>query len=141
MRIALLVVFMFVSSHSFAEIQDRTTPCLKELEKDARFSSIADHVALDGQDVTDPHMLADETRPSDLQKVALADWIDARSLCVNLTPIKTSVDLHLLFLSIVPDLYNDQTTFGEFNRKWQTLYKEAMKVPATPHDNAAAHRH
>lgn len=141
MRIALLVISMFAFSPSFAEVQDRTMPCLKELKNDARFSLIADHVALDGQDVTDPRMLTDETKPSDLQKVALADWIDARSLCVNLTPIKTSVDLHLLFLSIVPDLYNDQTTFGEFNRKWQTLYEEAMKAPATTHDNAAAHRH
>lgn len=141
MRITLLVVFMFISGYSFAEAQDKTAQCLKGLEKDARFSSIASHVVLDGQDVTKPQMLTNKTNPDERQKQAVADWIDARSLCVNLSPTKVWVDLHLLFLSIVPDLYNGQTTFGEFNKKWHALFKEATEAPIKPHDNTATHQH
>lgn len=141
MRITLLVVFMFISGHSLADAQDRTSQCLKGLGKDVRFSSIANHVVLDGQDVTNPQMLTDKASPDERQKQAIADWIDARSLCVNLNPIKVSVDLHLLFLSIVPDLYNGQTTFGEFNKKWQALFKEATETPGKPHDKPVAHQH
>lgn len=141
MRIALLVVFMFVSGYSFAEAQDKTSQCLADLKRDARFSSIANQVVLDGQDVTDSRMLADKTNPDDQQRQALADWIDARSLCVNIVPTKVWIDLHLLFLTIVPDLYNGQMTFGEFNQKWRTLFKEYMESSGKPHDNAAAHHH
>lgn len=141
MRITLLVVAMFISGYSFAEAQDKTSQCLKGLENDVRFSSIKDHVAVDGQDVTNPQMLTDKTIPDEQQKRAIADWIDARSLCVNLSPIKVSVDLHILFMSIVPDLYNAQTTFGEFNKKWRALFKETMAAPITPFDNSAAHHH
>lgn len=142
MRIALLIVFMIISNYSFAESQDKTSQCLKGLENDARFSSIASHVVLDGQDATKPQMLADQTIPDEQQKQAIADWIDARSLCINLTPIKRSVDLHLLFLTIVPDLYNGQTTFGEFNKKWHTLFKEVTEAPiAAPDPTAHQHHH
>lgn len=141
MRIALLVVFMFIYGHSFAEDQDKTSQCLKELKKDIRFSLIIGHVVLDGQDVTKPQMLADKTSPDERQKQAIADWIDARSLCVNLSPSKVSVDLHLLFLSIVPDLYNGQIAFGEFNKKWHALFKETMEAPVTPHNNTTIHPH
>ena len=141
MRIALLVIFMFISGYSFAEAQDKTSQCLKGLEKDARFSSIANHVVLDGQDVTKPQMLTDKTSPDERQKQAIADWIDARSLCVNLSPSKVSVDLHILFLSIVPDLYNSQTTFGEFNKKWRALFKETMEAPVKSHDKTVIHQH
>lgn len=141
MKIILLIIFMFIPGYSFAEVQDKTSQCLKGLEKDARFSSIASHVALDGQDVTKSQMLADKTSPDERQKQAVADWIDARSLCVNLSPSKVSVDLHLLFLSVVPDLYNGQITFGEFNKKWRALFKETMEAPATPHDNTTIHPH
>lgn len=116
---------MFISCQSFAETQDKTLHCLKGLKTDARFSSIANHVALDGQDVTKPQMLTDKTRPDEQQKQAIADWIDARSLCVNLSPNKISIDLQIIFMSIVPDLYNGQLTFGEFNKKWHVLFKEA----------------
>jgi len=120
---------MFFSCNSFAEIQDKTSICLKELKSDARFSSIARHVALDGQDVTKQKMLTDKTKPDDQQKQAIANWIDARSLCVNLSPTKTSVDLQILFMSVVPELYNGQLTFGEFNNKWHALFKEASRTP------------
>ena len=128
MKIILLVAFMFISCHSFAEDQDRTSQCLKGLKSDARFSSIANHVTLDGQDVTKSKMLTDKTKPDDQQKQAIADWIDARSLCVNLSPTKISVDLQILFMSIVPDLYNGQVTFGEFNKKWHTLFIETSRT-------------
>lgn len=141
MRIALLVVFMIISSHSLAEAQDKTSQCLKGLENDVRFSSIANHVVLDGQDVTKPQMLADQTKPDERQKQAIADWIDARSLCVNLAPVKRPVDLHLLFLTIVPDLYNGQTAFGEFNKKWHALFKEVTEAPITAPDPNAHHHH
>lgn len=120
---------MFIPCHSFADVQDKTSQCLKGLKKDARFSSIANHVALDGQDVTKPQLLTDKTKPDEQQKLAIADWIDARSLCVNLSPSKISVDLQILFMSIVPDLYNGQATFGEFNKKWHALFKEASGIP------------
>jgi hypothetical protein len=129
MRIILLVVFAFMSCQSFAGVPDKTSQCLKGLKKDQRFSSIADHVALDGQGVTKPQMLNDKTKPDDQQRLAIADWIDARSLCVNLSPTKVSVDLQILFMSVVPDLYNGQATFGEFNKKWQVLFKENSRLP------------
>lgn len=136
----MLLAALFISGHSLAETPNETSQCLQKLKKDARFASIADHVVLDGQDATAPMALADKTTPDGRQKAAIADWIDARSLCVNLSPTKIQVDLHLLFLSIVPDLYNDQTTFGEFNRKWHALFKEATEAPVKSHDNTV-HRH
>jgi len=141
MRITLLIVFMIISGHSFAEAQDKASQCLRELEKDARFSSIARQVVLDGQDVTSPQMLDDRASPDEQQKRAIADWIDARSLCVNREPVKRSVDLHILFLSIVPDLYNGQATFGEFNKKWHALFKEVTEAPITAPDPTAHHHH
>ena len=141
MRITLLIIFMVISGHSLAEAHDKTSQCLKELENDARFASIANHVAVAGQDVTKPQMLSDQTSPDDIQKQAIADWIDARSLCVNREPVKRSVDLHLLFLTIVPDLYNGQTTFGEFNKKWHALFKEVTEAPVTAPDPNAHHHH
>ena len=141
MRATLLVILMLVSGYSLAETPSDSLQCLKELKKDVRFSSIANHVAIDGQDVTDPQMLADKTSPDERQQRAIADWIDARSLCVNLNPIKVFVDLHLLFLGIVPDLYNGQTTFGEFNKKWRALFKEVTEASAKPQDNPAPHQH
>ena len=140
MRIPLfVVVLLFISGHSLAETQDKTSQCLDRLKKDSRFTSIAKHLVLDGRNVTKPKMLADKTSPDERQKQAIADWIDARSLCVNLSPVKTSVDLHILFLSIIPELYNDQITFGEFNKKWRKLFKEITEAPAKPHDTPATH--
>lgn len=139
MRIPLLAVLMLVSGYSFAQAQDESLQCLKELENDPRLSSIAREVALNGQDVT-PRMLDNGTRPDEQQKIAIADWIDARSSCVNRQPVKRSVDLHILFLSIVPELYNGQATFGEFNKKWHALFKEVMEAPMTAPD-PAVHRH
>ena len=141
MRIALFVVLVFISGYSLAGTQDKTSQCLKELKKDSRFSSIAKHLALDGQDVTKPQMLTDKARPDERQKQAIADWIDARSLCVNLSLIKVSVDLHMLFLSTIPELYNGQATFGEFNNKWRVLFKETMELPASYEKPAAHHHH
>lgn len=141
MRIILLVVFMFTAGHSFAGVEDKTSQCLRELAKDARFSPISNHLALDGQGVTKLQMLTDPTRPDERQKQAIANWIDARSQCVNLSPNKISVDLHILFLSIVPDLYNGQTTFGEFNKKWQALFNETINTSIKPHDNTVIHQH
>lgn len=123
---------MFISCNSFAEVQDKTSQCLKGLKGDTKFSSIASHVALDGQDVTKQKMLTDKTKPDDQQKQAIAEWIDARSLCVNLSPTKISVDLQILFMSIVPDLYNGQLTFGEFNKKWRVLFREVSRTPVQP---------
>lgn len=141
MRATLFVVFIFISGYSLAGTQDKTPQCLEELKKDGRFSSLAEHLALDGQDVTKPQMLKDKAKPDERQKQAIADWIDARSLCVNLSLIKVSVDLHMLFLSTVPELYNGQTTFGEFNNKWRALYKETMEAPASYEKPAAHHHH
>ncbi len=141
MRIILLAVLALVSGHVLAEAQIEPLQCLKELEKDARFSSIAKQVVLDGQDATNPRMLDDGSSPDERQKQAIADWIDARSLCVNRNPVKRSVDLHILFLSVVPDLYNGQATFGEFNKKWHALFKEVTEAPITAPDPTAHHHH
>ena len=72
-------------------------------------------------------MLTDKARPDDLQRSVIADWIDARSQCINLSPSPVAVNLHMAFLSVVADLYNGQLTFGEFNKKWQVLFKENTK--------------
>lgn len=141
MRVALLVVSLFISGYSLAGTQDKTSQCLEGLKKDSRFSSLAKHLVLDGQDVTKSQMLTDKTSPDERQKQAIADWIDARSLCVNLSPTKVSVDLHILFLSIVPELYNGQATFGEFNKKWRKLFKETTEAPVKQHDMPATHQH
>jgi hypothetical protein len=86
-------------------------------------------------------MLADKARPDERQKQAIANWIDARSICVNLSPSKIAVDLHILFLSIVPNLYNDQMTFGEFNKKWHELFKETTEAPGKQQDEPVSHQH
>lgn len=141
MRIVLLFVLLFLSGYTLAGDQDKTLQCLKGLEKDARFAPIKSHLALDGQDVEKPEMQADKSIPNEQQKRAIADWIDARSLCVNLMPRKIFVDQHLVFLSIVPDLYNGQASFGEFNKKWRTLFKEVSEASTKPQDPAFAHHH
>ncbi len=130
MRIALLVVFIFISEYSFAGIQDKTSQCLEGLKSDSRFSSIANHLELDGQSAGS--MLTDKARPDERQKQAITEWIDARSQCVNLSPNPVTINLHMAFLSIVSDLYNGQVTFGEFNKKWQGLFRENTKTPDKP---------
>lgn len=137
MRIVLLVVFVFISGYSFAGIQDKTSQCLEGLKSDGRFSSIANHLSLDGQGSASPRLLADKAMPDEQQKQAITEWIDARSQCVNLSPNPVAVNLHMAFLSIVAGLYNGQTTFGEFNKRWQVLFKENKKMPKKTHDNPA----
>lgn len=129
MRITLLAIFFAASGSCFASTQSPSSQCLKNLEADSRFSSIAGHLALDGRPAAKPQMFSDTTQPSDKQRLAIADWIDAKSQCVNLSPDPISVNLHMIFLSVVPDLYNGQMTFGEFNKKWQTLFKQNSKMP------------
>ncbi len=132
MRIALLVVFVFISGYSFAGIQDKTSQCLEGLKSDGRFFSIANHLALDGQGAASPQSLTDKARPDEQQKQAITEWIDARSQCVNLSPNPVAINLHMAFLSIVADLYNGQATFGEFNKRWQALFKESAKMLDKP---------
>lgn len=129
MRITLLAIFLVATGSCFAAAQNQSSQCLKNLKTDGRFSSIGEHLALDGQVAAKPQMFTDVARPNDLQRLAIADWIDARSQCVNLSPDPISVNLHMIFLSVVPELYNGQMTFGEFNKKWQLLFKEHSKMP------------
>lgn len=141
MRITLLVVSLFISGYSFAGVQDKTSQCLEKLKNDGRFSSIANHLALDGQDTASSQMLADETRPDELQQSAIADLIDARSECLNFSPTQLSVSLHLAFVGIVPDLYNGKMTFGEFNKKWRVLFEQITKSPGEMLDDQSTHHH
>lgn len=126
MRIVMLVVFIFVSGYSFAGIQDKNSQCLKELKNGSKFSSIANHLELDGQSAGS--MLNDKARPDERQKQAITEWIDARSQCINLSPNPITINLHMAFMGIVTSLYNGQVTFGEFNKKWQGLFKEITKT-------------
>ena len=130
MRVTLLVVFIFISGYSFAGTKDKTSQCLEGLKSDSRFSSIAKHLELDGQSAG--RMLADKARPDDLQKQAITEWIDARSQCVNLSPNPVAINLHMAFMGLVADLYNGQATFGEFNKKWQGLFRENTKTHGKP---------
>lgn len=141
MRIALLLVSLFSSGYSFAADQDKTSVCLEGLKNDRRFSLIANHLVLDGQDKATPQMLADETRPDIRQQSAIADLIDARSECVNLSPNKVSIGLHLAFLSTVQDLYNGKMTFGEFNKKWNMLFGEITKPSGEVPEHPPSHQH
>ena len=124
MRVALLIFLVAISRYSSAEAHDRSFQCMEGLKKDSRFSSIANHVALEGQGSVNREMLVDKARPDELQKQAITEWIDARSQCVNLSPNPASVNLHMAFVNIVADLYNGRVAFGEFNKKWQILYKK-----------------
>ena len=137
MRITFFLTLLLISFYTQA--QDETTQCLKGLNNDARFISLKTHLPLDGTFAHRPAMLADKTIPDENQKRAIADWIDARSVCVNLSPVKVTVDLNMVFLSIVPDLYNGSSTFGEFNSKWRDLYQEVSK--ASPEPQPATHQH
>ena len=127
MRMALLVVLIFAHAYSFAGVQDKHAQCMEELKSDGRFSSIAKHVALDGQGMASRNMLTDKARPDEQQKQAIAEWIDARSQCINLDPNPLAIELHMAFSSIIAGLYNGQESFGEFNRKWQSLHKQKQR--------------
>jgi len=130
MRVVLLVVLISISGYSFAETKDKTSQCMEGLKSDGRFSSIAKHLELDGQSAG--RMLADKARPDDPQKQAVTEWIDARSQCVNLSPNPVTINLHMAFMGLVADLYNGQLTFGEYNKKWQRLFKEITKTHGKP---------
>ncbi|MGC2049424.1 MAG: hypothetical protein WA635_12545, partial [Gallionella sp.] len=135
------VISIFISGYSFAGNQDKTSLCLEGLKNDGRFSSIANHLVLDGQDTASPQMLADETRPDELQLSAIAELIDARSECVNLSPNHVSISLHMTFLGLVQDLYNGKITFGEFNKKWHLLFEEITNAPGKMLDHPSTHQH
>ena len=131
MRLSLLIFFICISGYSSAETHDKFFRCMEGLKKDSRFSSIANHVALEGQGTASRKILSDKMRPDEQQKQALTEWIDARSQCVNLSPNPAWVNLHMAFVDIAADLYNGRTTFGEFNKKWQTLYKKEINTGNT----------
>lgn len=141
MRIALLVASIFISGYSLAGVQDQTSRCMEGLKRDGRFSSIVSHMVLDGQDTASPQMQADETHPDANQLSAIAELIDARSECINLTPSQLSISLHLAFVGLMPDLYNGKMTFGEFNRKWHVLFGEISKAPGEVLDHQSSHQH
>ena len=141
MKIALLVVSIFISAYSFAGVQDKTSLCMDGLKNNGRFASIANHLVLNGQDTASPGMMADATHPDDRQLSAIADLIDARSECINLSPNQLSISLHLAFVGLVPDLYNGKITFGEFNNKWHLLFEEITKAPGKMPDHTPTHQH
>ena len=120
--------FIGTTGYAFAETQDKYSQCMERLKTDSRLSSIANHVSLDAQGTVSRQMLADKARADDLQKQAIAEWIDARAQCVNFGAGPVSINLHMVFVSIVAELYNGQMTFGEFNKKWQELYKKESKL-------------
>ena len=95
MRVVLLIILFGISGYAFAESQDKFLQCMAGLKNDGRLSSIASRVTLDGQGATSQKMLADKERPDEQQKLAITEWIDARSQCVNLGPTSTSIDLHM----------------------------------------------
>ena len=140
MRIALLLVSLLISGYSLAEVQDKTSLCMEGLKNDGRFSSIANNLALDGQDTATPQMLADETHPDIRQLSAIAELIDARSECVNFSPSQVSISLHFAFLGAVQDLYNGKMSFGEFNKKWHVLFEEVTKDPEKILDQPSTHQ-
>ena len=127
----MLVVLLGISGYAFAETHDRYILCMEGLKTDGRFFSIANHVSLDGQGSASRQLLTDKARPDELQKQAIADWIDARSQCVNFGSGPAPINLHMAFVGIVADLYNGQMTFGEFNKRWRELYKKESK-PVIP---------
>lgn len=142
MKNVLLTTLLLLSGISLAAAEPETpAQCLENLKKDTRLSTIANHVALDGQKTATKEMLDDQSTPNEAQKRAIADWIDARGECVNRNPVKIYVDLHLLFLTIAPSLYNEQLSFGEFNQKWQSLFDAAMEASKKPYEPATHHHH
>ena len=130
MKVALLAVLISISGYSFAGAKDKAFQCLEGLKSDSRFSSIANHLELDGQSTG--RMLADKARPDERQKQDITKWIDARSQCVNLSPNPVAINLHMAFMSLVADLYNGLATIGESNKKWQGLFKEIPKTNGKP---------
>lgn len=136
MKAAMLVMLIGISGYTFieksgnafAETQDKYSQCMEGLKTDGRLSSIANHVSLEGQGTASRQMLADKVRADEQQKQAIAEWIDARAQCVNFSTSPVQINLHMAFVSIVADLYNGQMTFGEFNKKWQGLYKKESKL-------------
>lgn len=127
MKAVILVMLAGVCGSTFAETHDRYSQCMERLKTDGRLASIASHVSLDGQGAASRQMLADRLRADEQQKQAIAEWIDARAQCVNFGAGPVAITLHMAFVSIVPDLYNGQITFGEFNKRWQEAYRKESK--------------
>lgn len=132
-KAAVLVMSMCFSGYAAAQTLDKYAQCMDGLKTDPRFSSLAGHVALDGKGAPDRKLLRDKSTANEQQKQAIADWIDARAQCVNFAAGAgpAPVTLHMAFVSIVPDLYNGKMSFGDFNGKWQALYKKESK-PVIP---------
>ncbi len=121
--------------------QDALTRCLSALEIDARFSAVAGRLALGARADSTPEMRADASTPTGKQVKALADWIAARSECVqaeaatgnaNYRPPLQSFRLEAEseIIEAAADLHDRHLTFGAYNRRRQQVEDELRRKVA-----------
>jgi|GEM_PF-6271470 len=126
---ALLFVLALMPVLLYAQ-EDPSVACSKAVTEDPAYSSIAGHLPLYTMLNISFEMLADDKKPNQTQRKAIAAWASAHKACLQagesyrashyapqLTAIVTEADNQ--FMVVAADLYNERYTFGEANKQIQ----------------------
>lgn len=141
MKLLTIALFIFLASPCLAQV-DPLLLCLTGLSTDPRFAPIASKVAIGTVSETTFPMLADSTLANNSEKKTISDWAAARKDCVKAGDDywKTNYPPQIHALAIeaennmmanAAEIYNRKITFGEFNKRRQSLADELrIKVAA-----------
>lgn len=135
MRIA-LAILLAVSVTVHAQ-DDPTVTCLGKLPANKKLTPIVSKLAVSVVTETTFPMLADQSRPNELEKRAIADWAAERNECVKAGDDywrrtyppqihALAIEAENTLMALAVELYNGKVTFGEFNKRRQAASDESQ---------------
>lgn len=135
MRLVIGGAAFFASAICYAQ-QDPRIACVRELQNDPRFKSIAGKIPVAQIQDMKFQMLSDETLPNSQERKAIAELVDAHKQCIKVSETYRQRAYSLQINSILSesdnsmiaaavDLYNRKLTFGKFNLLLQAIDTDA----------------
>jgi hypothetical protein len=114
---------------------DPSIPCVRKLGDDPRFSLIAPKLPLGGFDKMTLQMLADQTKPTEVEREQISEYVLAKDECGKVGeqfrranyPVEVNAALADAIdkgLALMADLYDRKLTYGEANKQTQSIASE-----------------
>ena len=132
----IILICAFSSCAVAAETQlDPSADCFSKLATESRFAPISGKMTLRAIPKSTFAMLADESFPTELERKLIADWATAVEECgpVGESYRQSNYPSQLIalvnntkniFLENVINLYNRKISYGQFNRRRQSIFDE-----------------
>lgn len=113
-------------------VADQFLECVKSFTAEARYTGIVARLPLSDFDHITFNMLADQSKPTPLEREAIAEWFDRRDACWKNTAEYRRSKWPSDFIELADqgdsgvkeigvDLYNRKITYGDANKRLQDL--------------------